>query len=103
MGYTVQFINSIDDYTLRANFEWLLNDKATIKFGYQTSNLNFYIVQNYSGNLDTTYFGTSASSSKNKNKELEPFTFYSIQIISQLIYSHCRVGLELITGILLTN
>jgi len=89
MGYTVQFINSIDDYTLKANFEWLLNDKATIKFGYQTSNLNFYIVQNYSGNLDTTYFGTSASAStiriKNWNHSLfiqsnyQPTDLFSIQ------------------------
>ncbi|HAW09149.1 MAG TPA: hypothetical protein DCW42_08315 [Bacteroidetes bacterium] len=73
-GYSVLFDNSIDDYTLKANFEWLVNENATIKFGYQTSILNFGIIQNFSGNIDTSYFGTSASTStiniKNWNHSL---------------------------------
>lgn len=62
-GYAVKFENAIDDYTFKANFEWLLDDNATIKFGYQTSYLNFDIIQNFSGSLDSSYFGTSASTS----------------------------------------
>lgn len=62
-SYAVKFENAIDDYSFKTNFEWLLSDNATVKFGYQTTYLNFNIIQNFSGSLDSSYFGTSASTS----------------------------------------
>ena len=59
--YYTMFKNSIEDYTLRSELEWFTSEKITHKFGFQTTKRSFSIVQNFTGEKDTTSAATDAA------------------------------------------
>ncbi len=52
--YYTMFKNSIEDFTLRSEIEWFTNESITHKFGFQTTNRSFAIIQNFTGERDST-------------------------------------------------
>jgi hypothetical protein len=47
--FYTSYVNSIKDLTLRGNVEWFTSDKITSKFGFQLTERDFAITQNFTG------------------------------------------------------
>jgi hypothetical protein len=53
-GCAFLFKNSINDITGKVNFEWFVKEDATVKFGAEVNKLNFYFLQNFTGDTVST-------------------------------------------------
>ncbi len=53
-GYDFEIRNTIRDFTAKASLDWFINDKTTLKSGFEVNRYNFIYFSNFTGNLDTT-------------------------------------------------
>lgn len=52
-GFTTAIENSIQDYTLKGNFEWFLSSDWTLKSGFEVNRYLLNYMQNFTGNADS--------------------------------------------------
>lgn len=67
--YYTMFKNSIEDFTLRSEIEWFTDESITHKFGFQTTNRSFAIIQNFTGERDSTSSAATDAAITNINIE----------------------------------
>lgn len=79
--YYTMFKNSIEDYTLRSELEWFTNEKLTHKFGFQTTNRSFSILQNFTGEKDSTSAATDAATTNINIKDWNHSLFAQINYL----------------------
>lgn len=72
-GYKVLVANSISDYTLKGNFEWLVNESLTSKFGFEINKYEYKYLTNFA-NTDSIPQGSSNGST---NFKVEDYSFNS--------------------------
>ncbi len=51
-GFAIRVSNSIEDWTLKGNVEWLPSSDLTLKTGFELNNYTFEFKQNFTGNAD---------------------------------------------------
>lgn len=76
--YYTMFKNSIEDYTLRSELEWFTSERITHKFGFQTTNRSFSILQNFTGERDSTSAATDAATTNINIKDWNHSLFSQI-------------------------
>ncbi len=64
-GYEFLINNAITDYSTKIKTEWLVNDKLTVKSGFEYTNFHFQYLQNYSGDTDSTQQGGGGQTNLN--------------------------------------
>ncbi len=64
-GFEFEVRNTIDDYSLKGNFEWFTTDALTIKGGFEASRLSFGYFQNFRGDRTTVEEGETETGSTN--------------------------------------
>ncbi len=79
--YYTMFKNSIEDYTLRSEIEWFTNESITHKFGFQTTNRSFSIIQNFTGEKDSTSSATDAATTNINIKDWNHSLFGQINYL----------------------
>ncbi len=58
-GWEAFLENSINDYSLKMNFEWFANDELTVKYGLLTTNYKFHYQQDFTGDGGESEEGTN--------------------------------------------
>lgn len=58
-GYEIKIDNEIRDYTLKASLEWFNSNQLTTKYGFEMSRYTFELLQNFTGETDSTQSGSS--------------------------------------------
>lgn len=59
-GFELVVDNSIEDYTAKLDYDWLVNDKLTNKFGAELNRYTFSYFQDFSGDTEDTEEGSAA-------------------------------------------
>ncbi len=57
-GYEILINNQIRDYTLKSQLEWFNSQSLTTKFGFEMTRYTFELLQNFTGNTDSTDSGS---------------------------------------------
>ncbi len=77
-GYGFSIKNTIRDYTLKGSLDWFVNDKTTMKSGFEINNYDFLYYSNFTGNLDTNIAsGTNSPGLMNINLNDWNYAVYS--------------------------
>ena len=77
-GYAFEIENTIRDYTGKASLDWFINEKTTLKSGFEINIYDFIYFSNFTGNLDTNVAeGTNAPGLMNLNIIDRNYAVYS--------------------------
>jgi hypothetical protein len=59
-GFELLVDNYIEDWTIKGKFDWLVSDKLTNKFGFETNFYEFSYLQDFTGDTDNTEEGSES-------------------------------------------